>query len=75
MVNIVPIVERSKAVVCKRSLVSTAASNPAGGMDACFLSVLDMLSGRGLGVGLIRAVLPSLSECDREASTLRTVAH
>jgi len=33
----IPVTARSMAWVCGRSLVGTAGSNPAGGMDACLL--------------------------------------
>ena len=36
--------ERSKASVYVRSLAGIAASNPAGGMDVCVLSVLRVVT-------------------------------
>ena len=33
----VPMAARSKVLVCDRSLAGIAGSNPAGGMDICFL--------------------------------------
>ena len=33
----IPVAARSKAPVCGRSLTGIAGSNPAGGMDVCFL--------------------------------------
>ena len=67
-----PVVERSKACVCGRSLSGNAGSNPTGvwisvSCECC------VLSGRGLCDGLITFHLPrsrtecGVSECDREA--------
>ena len=36
----VPVAERSKVRVCSSSLVGIAGSNPAGGKDACLVSVV-----------------------------------
>ena len=51
--NKIPAAERSKAWVWGRSPAGIAGSNPAGGMDVRLLSVLCMLSGRGLCDGRI----------------------
>ena len=44
----IPVAARSKAWVCGRTLAGIVGSNPAGGMDVCFLWVLRVMSGRGL---------------------------
>jgi len=49
----VPVAARSKAWVCGRSPAEIVGSNPTGGMVVFLLSVLFMLSGRGLCVGLM----------------------
>ena len=36
---LIPVAERAKARVCGRSLAGVAGSNPAGGMDVCFVCV------------------------------------
>jgi len=47
----IPVAARSKAWVCGRSLAVIVGSNPTGSIDICCESCV--LSGRGLGVGLI----------------------
>jgi hypothetical protein len=49
----IPVAARSKALVCGRSLVGIAGSNPADGMDVCVSCECCVLSGRGLCVWLI----------------------
>ena len=36
----IPVAERSKARVCRRSLAGVAGANPAEGLDVCLLCVL-----------------------------------
>jgi hypothetical protein len=58
----IPVATQSKAWVCGRSLAGIAGPNPAGGMDACLLYVLCVVS-RGLSVGAdhsSREVLPTV---------------
>ena len=43
----IPVDAASKAWIWGRSLAGIACSNPAGGMDVCFLWLLCMFSGRG----------------------------
>ena len=66
---------RSKAWNCGRSLAGITDSNPAGGIDVCLLWVLCIVRLRSLRRAdhASRDVLPSVcvSECDREASTMR----
>ena len=49
----IPVVARSKAWVCDRSLPGIAGSNPAVGMDVSVSCECCVLSGIGLCVGLI----------------------
>ena len=62
---------QSKAWVCGRWLAGIVGSNPAGGMYIC--RECCVLLGRGLFVGPITRPEESccVSECGREASTMR----
>jgi hypothetical protein len=66
---------RSKACVCCRSLTGIAGSNPAGGMDVLSLvSVVGCLvevSATGRSLVQRSPTECGVSECDREASTVR----
>ena len=72
----VPVAERSKAWVCGRSPAEIVGSNPTGSMDVFLLSVLCVLSGRGLCDELITRSeesywLWSVVVCDLETSIMR----
>jgi hypothetical protein len=62
---------RSKAWVCRRSLVGIAGSNPAGGMDVCLLSVWCVVRYRSLlpadpsSRGVLSHVCVCFLECDQ----------
>jgi hypothetical protein len=43
-----PVAARTEAWVCDRALAGIVGQDLAGGMDVCLLSLLCMLSGRGL---------------------------
>ena len=65
-----------RAWVCGRSFVGITASNPAGGLDACILWVLCVVTYRSLRRAdhSPKEILPSVvcvTECDREASTMK----
>ena len=63
----------SKEWDCGRSLIGIAGSNPAVGMDACLLWVLCQVKVYGSGWLLVQGSPAecSVSECDREATTMR----
>ena len=62
---------RSKAWVCGRLPAEIVGSNPTGGMDVCLLSVLCVLSGRGICDELITRLEESVVVCDLETSIMR----
>ena len=65
---------RSKAWVCGRSFAGIVGSNSAGGMDVCPLRVLCVVRSSESGWSFIQRSLTGcgVSECDREASIMRT---
>jgi hypothetical protein len=71
----IPLAVRSMAWVCSSSLAGIVGLNPGWGMDVCLFECC-VLSGRGLGFGLIPRPEESyrmcgVSQCDREASMMR----
>jgi hypothetical protein len=62
-----PVAERSKAMVCGRSLADVAGYNPAGGMDVCLLWVLCRRRSLRRADPLSRGVLPTVVShmCDQ----------
>jgi len=70
----IPVAARSKIWVCGSSLTGIPGSNPPGSVEVCILWVM-CLSGRGLCDELITNTQSpaecGVSDCDREASTVR----
>jgi hypothetical protein len=66
---------RCKAWICRRSLAGIVISNPAGGMEVCFLWVLCVVTQGSLRRAdhLLRVVLQEYgaSACDREATAMK----
>ena len=63
---------RSKKWVCRPSLAGIAGSNPAGGMDMSFVSVVCCqveVSASSLSLFQRSPIECGVSECDREASS------
>jgi len=70
-VQLIPATARSKANVCGRSLAGIAGSNPAEGMDFCFLWILRVARYRTLrqgdpsSRGVVWIVCVCVSECEQ----------
>ena len=69
----IPVAARSRAWVCGRSVAGIAGSNPAGGVDVFLLRVLCQVEVSATGRSLAQRSPNKcgVSECDREASTMR----
>jgi hypothetical protein len=62
----IPVLERSMALVCDRSLAGIAGSIPTGGMDICFqCCVLCVVSAKGLSLVQRSLTECGVSACDR----------
>ena len=49
-----PVVARSGAWICGRSLAGVAGSNPGGGMDACLVRVMFQVEDPAMGRSLVQ---------------------
>ena len=70
----IPVSARSKAWVCSRLRAGIVGSNPAGNVDVCLLNVVCYQVEVSATVRLLVQRSPTkfgVSECDREASTVR----